>query len=144
MIYRNSMDFKIRTETDKKAVCEYIKKLDISRRQYNVRVAKKAETRTLSQNRLYYLWLNCISAETGNEVELLHEYCKQKFLGVQYRVIYGEEVVRPLTTTELNTEQFKAYLDKIQEWANTEQGIILPNPEDLYWEQFLEKYKNYL
>lgn len=138
------MDFKIRTETDKKAVCEYIKKLDISRRQYNVRVAKKAETRTLPQNRLYYLWLNCISAETGNEVELLHEYCKQKFLGVQYRVIYGEEVARPLTTTDLNTEQFKAYLDKIQEWANTEQGIILPNPEDLYWEQFLEKYKNYL
>lgn len=138
------MDFKIRTKTDKKAVCEYIKKLDVSRRQYNVRVAKKAETRTLSQNRLYYLWLNCISAETGNEVELLHEYCKQKFLGVQYRVIYGEEVARPLTTTDLNTEQFKAYLDKIQEWANTEQGIILPNPEDLYWEQFLEKYKNYL
>ena len=138
------MDFKIRAETDKKAVCEYIKKLDISRRQYNVRVAKKAETRTLSQNRLYYLWLNCISAETGNEVELLHEYCKQKFLGVQHRVIYGEEVARPLTTTDLNTEQFKAYLDKIQEWANVEQGIILPNPEDLYWEQFLEKYKNYL
>lgn len=138
------MDFKIRTETDKKAVCEYIGKLDVSRRQYTITVAKKAETRSLSQNRLYYLWLNCIAAETGNEVELLHEYCKQKFLGVQYRVIYGEEVVKPLTTTDLNTEQFKAYLDKIQEWANVEQGIILPNPEDLYWEQFLEKYKNYL
>jgi hypothetical protein len=107
-------------------------------------VAKKAEIRTLSQNRLYYLWLNCISAETGNEVELLHEYCKQKFLGVQYRVIYGEEVARPITTTDLNTEQFKAYLDKIQQWASSEQGIILPNPEDMYFAQFVEKYQNYL
>ena len=136
------MDFKIRTETDKKAVCEYIGKLDISRRQYTVKVVKKAEIRTLSQNRLYYLWLNCISAETGNEVELLHEYCKQKFLGVQYRVIYGEEVARPITTTDLNTEQFKAYLDKIQQWASSEQGIILPNPEDMYFAQFVEKYSN--
>ena len=136
------MDFKIRTETDKKAVCEYIGKLDISRRQYTVKVAKKAEIRTLSQNRLYYLWLNCISAETGNEVELLHEYCKQKFLGVQYRIIYGEEVARPITTTDLNTEQFKAYLDKIQQWASSEQGIILPDPEDMYFAQFVEKYSN--
>jgi len=136
------MDFKICTETDKKAVCEYIGKLDISRRQYTVKVAKKAEIRTLSQNRLYYLWLNCISAETGNEVELLHEYCKQKFLGVQYRVIYGEEVARPITTTDLNTEQFKAYLDKIQQWASSEQGIILPDPEDMYFAQFVEKYSN--
>lgn len=134
------MDFKIRTEADKKAVCEYIGKLDISRRQYTVKVAKKAEIRTLSQNRLYYLWLNCISAETGNEVEDLHEYFKQKFIGVRSRIIYGENVVKAYSTTDLNTEEFTAYLDKVQRWANVEQGIILPNPDDMYWEQFYNEY----
>jgi hypothetical protein len=134
------MDFKIRTETDKKAVCEYIGKLDISRRQYTVKVAKKAEIRTLSQNRLYYLWLNCISDETGNDVEDLHEYFKLKFIGVRSRIIYGENVVKAYSTTDLNTEQFKEYLDNVQRWANVEQGIILPNPEDKYWEQFYNEY----
>lgn len=134
------MDFKIRTTEDIKAVCEYLNKLDVSQREYTVKVAKKAEKRTLSQNRLYYLWLNCISAETGNEVEDLHEYFKMKFLGLYSRIIYGENITRPLTTTTLNTEEFTAYLDKVQRWASVEQGIILPNPEDMYWEQFVEKY----
>ena len=134
------MDFKIRTETDKKAVCEYLGKLDISQREYAVKVAKKADKRTLSQNRLYYLWLNCISAETGNDVEDLHEYFKLKFIGVRSRIIYGENVVRTYSTTDLNTEEFTAYLDKVQRWANVEQGIILPNPDDMYWEQFYNEY----
>ena len=98
----------------------------------------------MAQNRLYHLWLNCISAETGNEVDILAEYFKQKFLGVRERVIHGENVRVALSTTELNTEEFKRYLDRIQEWANVEQGIILPNPEDLYFAQFVEKYQNYL
>jgi hypothetical protein len=134
------MDFKIRTEADKKAVCEYLSKLDISQREYAVKVAKKADKRTLSQNRLYYLWLNCISAETGNDVEDLHEYFKLKFIGIHSRIIYGENVVRTYSTTDLNTEQFTAYLDKVQRWANVEQGIILPNPDDMYWEQFYNEY----
>lgn len=134
------MDFKIRTEADKKTVCEYLSKLDISQRKYAVKVTKKAEKRTLSQNRLYYLWLNCISAETGNDVEDLHEYFKLKFIGIHSRIIYGENVVRTYSTTDLNTEQFTAYLDKVQRWANVEQGIILPNPDDMYWEQFYNEY----
>ena len=138
------MNFTIRTERDRQAVVDYISKLDITKREYEAKIVKRTEKRTLAQNRLYHLWLNCISAETGNEVDILAEYFKQKFLGVRERVIHGDRVRVALSTTELNTEEFKRYLDRIQEWANVEQGIILPNPEDLYFAQFVEKYQNYL
>ena len=138
------MNFTIRSERDRQAVVDYISKLDVTKREYEAKIVKRTEKRTLAQNRLYHLWLNCISAETGNEVDILAEYFKQKFLGVRERVIHGENVRVALSTTELNTEEFKRYLDRIQEWANVEQGIILPNPEDLYFAQFMEKYQNYL
>ena len=138
------MNFTIRSECDRQAVVDYISKLDITKREYEAKIVKRTEKRTLAQNRLYHLWLNCISAETGNEVDILAEYFKQKFLGVRERVIHGDHVRVALSTTELNTEEFKRYLDRIQEWANVEQGIILPNPEGLYFAQFVEKYQNYL
>lgn len=134
------MEFRIRKDEDLSPIIEYLCNLDVSQSEYAVKVAKRAEKRTLSQNRLYRLWLNCISAETGNDVEDLHEYFKMEFLGVYSRIIYGKEVARGYTTTDLTTEQFKAYLDNIQRWASVEQGIILPDPEDLQWEQFLNKY----
>ena len=138
------MDFTIKTEQDRQAVIEYVSKLDITRREYEAKIVKKTEKRTLAQNRLYYLWLNCISAETGNDVEDLHEYLKRTFLGTRYRIIYGEGITTSFSTTDLSTEQFTEYLEKVQRWANVEQGIILPNPEDMYFAQFAEKYKNYL
>jgi hypothetical protein len=134
------MEFRIRKDEDLSPIIEYLCNLDVSQSEYTVKVTKRAEKRTLSQNRLYRLWLNCISAETGNDVEDLHEYFKMEFLGVYSRIIYGKEVARGYTTTDLTTEQFKAYLDNIQRWASVEQGIILPDPESLQWEQFLNKY----
>lgn len=138
------MDFKVVSDADKQAVTDYINKLDVSQRQYKVVISRKEEKRTIPQNRLYRLWLNCISSESGNDVEDLHEYFKMQFLGVHSRIIYGEEVIRTVSTTELNIDQFTAYLDKVQQWASVELGIILPNPEDLIFEQFAERYKNYV
>lgn len=136
------MEFAVRSEVDKKAITDYLSKLDISQREYKVSIVRKAEKRTLQQNRLYRLWLNCISAESGNDVEDLHEYFKLKYLDVHARIIYGQEVVRVTSTTELNTEQFTAFLKRVQEWASVELGIILPEPEDMIFSQFEERYKN--
>ena len=138
------MEFAVRNDNERKAVIEYIKALDVQKREYEVVISKKTSKRTLAQNRLYRLWLNCISAETGNDTEMLAEYFKNKFLYIRHRIIYGEHISVVPSTTTLTTEEFKDYLDKIQQWASSEQGIILPNPEDLYFNQFAEKYKNYI
>lgn len=136
------MELKIHTEADKLAVCDYISKLPDGKR-YNVTISKESAKRTLSQNRLYRLWLACIAAETGNDADLLHEFFKRKFLGVFSRIIYGDEIQTAPTTTALNTEEFTNYLNKVQVFA-AEEGIILPNPGDLIFAQFVEKYKNFI
>lgn len=136
------MELKIYTEADKSAVCDYINKLQADK-QYSVSIRKETSKRTLPQNRLYRLWLACIAAETGNDADLLHEFFKRKFLGVYSRIIYGDEIETTPTTTALNTEEFTNYLDKIQVFASNE-GIILPNPEDLIFAQFVDKYKNFI
>lgn len=138
------MEYTIRNDKDRKAVVEYIDGLDLSKREYEVVISKRTAKRSLAQNRLYHLWLNCISAETGNDTEMLAEYFKNKFLYVRHRIIYGSQVSVVPSTTTLNTEEFKEYLDKIQQWASAEQGIILPNPEDLHFAKFAEKYTNYI
>jgi len=41
------------------------------------------------------------------------------------------------------TAEFTAFLDKVQQFAAGE-GIILPNPEDLDFEQFYQQYKDFI
>jgi hypothetical protein len=52
-------------------------------------------------------------------------------------------IVPVKSTKGLNTTQFKEYLDRIQA-AMSQEGIILPNPEDLQFEQFYDHYKDRL
>ena len=135
------MVFKVVNECTKKAVISYIDKLPEGKK-YKVSVTLNRDRRSLSQNSLYWLWLNCISAETGNDVDALHDYFKDRFLSRKVE-IFGDECSVGTSTTKLNTAEFTAFLDKVQQFAAGE-GIILPNPEDLYFEQFYQQYKNFI
>jgi hypothetical protein len=57
--------------------------------------------------------------------------------------IFGDEYNTGTSTKKLNTAEFTAFLDKVQQFAAGE-GIILPNPEDLYFEQFYQQYKDFI
>jgi len=135
------MVFKVVNEQTKAAAISYIDKLPDGKK-YKVSVTLHRERRSLSQNSLYWLWLNCISAETGNDVDALHDYFKDRFLSRKVE-IFGDECSVGTSTTKLNTAEFTAFLDKVQQFAAGE-GIILPNPEDLYFEQFYQQYKNFI
>ncbi len=135
------MVFKVVNECTKKAAISYIEKLPEGKK-YKVSVTLHRDRRSLSQNSLYWLWLNCISAETGNDVDALHDYFKGRFLSRKVE-IFGDECSVGTSTTKLNTAEFTAFLDKVQQFAAGE-GIILPNPEDLYFEQFYQQYKDFI
>lgn len=135
------MVFKVVNEQTKAAAISYIDKLPEGKK-YKVSVTLHRDRRSLSQNSLYWLWLNCISAETGNDVDALHDYFKGRFLSRKVE-IFGDECSVGTSTTKLNTAEFTAFLDKVQQFAAGE-GIILPNPEDLYFEQFYQQYKNFV
>jgi len=132
------MKRKLLTELDRDMVIAYIKRLDITKT-YSVEVTQKKLRRTISQNGLYWLWLTCIENETGNDRDDLHEYFKFKYLLPETIVIFNERHEK-WTTKDLDTGQFKVYLDKIQIFASTELAISLPDPEDLRWEEFYKYY----
>ncbi len=79
-------------------------------------IARKPK-RSLSQNSYYWLYLNIVSGETGNEVNDLHEFFKTQFLPLKTIRIVGKtgeyEFHRATSTTELTKAEFGEYLDRI-------------------------------
>lgn len=103
---------------------------------WDIEITKHKKSRSNSQNRLLWMWLNIISKETGNDPDDLHEIFKMKFLGTETKQIMGSEIERPKSTTKLSTLEFTNYLDKIETLA-TSIGIVLPHPEIIYAEAML-------
>ena len=98
---------------------------------WDIEITKHRKSRSVSQNRLMWMWLNIISQETGNDADDLHELLKIKFLGTEKKVFLGTDIERAKSTTKLNTIEFTNYLDKIETLANSI-GITLPHPEIIY------------
>ena len=135
------MKFTINSDFDKLAIKNYIDKLPENKR-YTIEITQKRENRTLDQNALYWLWLTCIEQETGNSKEDIHYYCKDNFLPKKEMQIAGEVVYIPESTTKKDTKQFSDYMNKVQVFAASELGIILPDPQDLIFESFYNEYKD--
>ena len=106
---------------------------------YTIIVKRASEKRSISQNDLMWMWLSCIERETGTSKDDIYMYYCKKFLMKTIRV--GEKLERIYSTSsKLNTEQMKSFLDKIQADALSELGITLPNPEDRFFEQFYQQF----
>ena len=137
------MKFTIRRQEDKQAVMSYLEKLPTDK-PYFAEIKQIRRRRTIDQNSLYWLWLKCLQDETGEDKERLHEYFKARYLGISTVEVFGVDVQMSASTTKLDTKEMTHYLDRIQQFALVDLGIALPNPSDLYWEQFYQKYKGWI
>lgn len=104
-------------------------------------IRRQRERRSIDQNRLYWMWLKCLSDETGHTDEELHGFFKQQFLGGHYHRVLGKRVIMAATTTQLTTVAFTEYLDRINAFAAGELGITLPQPNSGDWWDFYERYR---
>ncbi len=138
------MLFTIPGQSSKKAVIDYVERLPDGK-SYTVEIKLKRKRRSTNQNRTYWLWLTCIMDETGEHKDRLHEFFKQHFLGVDEHWAFDKyQVVIPRSTAGLDTKQMTDYLERVQQFASSELGIVLPNPEDLQWAEFEEYYSKYI
>jgi len=135
------MKQKLSSEFDRERVIGIIRRLDLSQ-PYTVEIRQRKARRSLDQNALYWLWLTCISHETGNGKDELHEYFKIKFLPSHIIEVCGEKIEMRTSKTDKST--FRQYLDLIQVFASSELAITLPNPEDRIWDEFYEYYRDRL
>lgn len=104
---------------------------------YTLTIKRAREKRTIAQNDLMWMWLACIENETGTAKEdVYNHYCK-KFLSKPDPI--GEGFIND-TSSRLNTKQMTDFMKKIQADAASELGIMLPVPEDRYFEDFYLQY----
>jgi hypothetical protein len=137
------MIYRINTKYDKPNIIKAIHILNEDK-SWVIKIEPKKQVRSLPSNRLYWLWLACISDETGSDKDELHKHFGLMYLPKVEVRLFDQSKYKPISTTKLDTIQFKNYLDKIQIFASTELGISLPNPNDLIFDQFVEKYKDYI
>ena len=135
----------IHDSEDMQALIEKLSALSFEKGEiYEVSYKKKPRKRSVPQNRLYWLWIACIADETGNDREDIHRVLAGKFLPSTVVEVMGEKVRRVASTSSLDKEAFTAYLDKIAAFVASELGITLTSPEDRFYAQFEEYYKNSL
>ena len=102
-----------------------------------IEIKQNLDSRSTKQNRLYWQWIK-VMTETGYTKDEMHSILRDKFLGYE-EVTTKTNVIRVLrSTTDLKVGEFKDYLEQIDIFAS-EYGIVLPRPEDLYFESMLNK-----
>ena len=108
---------------------EVLGKLDLSK-VWEVEIKRHQKKRSLNQNSLYWKWLGIISNDTGEDADDLHKYFKSKFLQPVLVDVAGDTEKIYRSTTKLSTLDMSEYMDKINSFAVSQLGIILPQPDD--------------
>ena len=127
----------MKAETKKQAIeiINQIKKFPV-----DIKITRYTKTRSVSQNRLYWLYLKIIESETGNFKDDMHDFFKSKFLKSEINIYFGENFVKSGSTKELNTKEFTEYLDKIKLYVS--EYVELPDPNELNLINIYEFYKD--
>jgi hypothetical protein len=106
-----------------------------------ITIEEYVKNRSNAQNRLMHQWFNKISEHyflTQGEAyapRAWKELLKDKFLGFDM-VELPDGSVKAITkhTSDCSTTELTDFLEKIDHYAVTELGLMLPKPDDLYWE----------
>ena len=106
-----------------------------------ITIKEYVKNRSHAQNRLMHDWFNKMSEHyfltTGESYAPLSwkELLKEKFLGFDM-IELPDGTIKAITkhTSDCNTKELTEFLEKIDHYAVTELGLMLPKPDDLWWE----------
>ena len=99
-------------------------------------VDERMATRSLAQNKLYWAWLKILSDHSGYaSLEELRLTLQLEFLGYEFDFKYGNKQIQQIKgTSKLTVQEFREYLQKVEEFSLTFFNCKLPNTDDLYWQ----------
>lgn len=109
---------------------EHIKKLELGG-QWEIVVRKHVKKRSDDASRLYWLWLDIIAKETGNDKDIVHEFYKNKFGIRENRKAFGENMNIPTSTTKYSKKTFSEYMNQVEAHAS-QLGVQLPHSHDAW------------
>ena len=128
----------IKNNVDRERFIDFIKQVKIDK-PYVASFSAHRKKRSLNQNRLLFMWLNCIKDDTGNSTDSLYQYFCDRYLPWNGEIVFGKEVHAKGGSSKLNTKQFTDFLDCIHQ-EMSEFGIYLPYPDDVGYEELYLKY----
>lgn len=109
---------------------------------YSLTLTRVVKKRSLSQNRLMWMWFACMEENTGQPKQDFHDYYCEKFLSRDFVVLTTGEISRITSgTSGLNTAQMSRFLDQVKADAQVEFGIALPLPSDVGYDEFRLQYE---
>lgn len=132
------MQFTANNKASWSSVLEYIGKLP--NKAYDVSITLHHNKRSKSQNAMYWAWVGCIASETGNSTEDIHDAMRQKFLPFSHSTVLNGVIHHYTSSSSLDTAQFTEYMKSVEAFAASELGIVLPHPEDAYYNDFYKRY----
>lgn len=115
---------------------------DATNGEYHLIFEKVKKSRTRDQNKLMWVWFNCIAkswaeaTQMGFTAQNVHDAYCQIFLPIS--TPHGNI---PGHTKNLTTEQFTEFLNKVQADAASEYGITLLSTNDPMYELWARQYQ---
>ncbi len=107
---------------------EYLKWINISK-PVEVTIKPYRKNRSNAQNNLYHMWKKPIAEHFGYTEDELHEVLKVRFIGIEVKMVAGQKLVQPISTTSLDLKQMAEFLLKIEVLAKAH-DITLKMPDD--------------
>lgn len=105
---------------------------------YVVEIKKNRAIRSLNANKYYHAILNIIAIDTGHTHSELHEAMKLKFnCSVIFFPKGGSQVVGN-STSNLDTQEFSGFVNRVKQWAMDEFGITIPEAKDITYQRWME------
>lgn len=111
--------------------------------EYVVTIKKNRAIRSLSQNKYYHAILKIIAIDTGHDHEMLHEICKKKFNGETISFPKGGMEIVGKSTSNLDTAEFTAYINRVKQWAIDEFDMVIPEAKDVDYKKWIDIENEY-
>lgn len=121
-------------------------KMGLTNGAMRVNAVKWQDKRGLSQNSLYWLWLNYIAdnvpvSDKKYNADTWHEYFKNYFCPVKFMSMPAGDDLQTKSTKLLDVGEFCHYLNRIEQWAQGHM-IELPIPPNSEYQQLNEMQNN--
>lgn len=133
------MKFRISTESDREAVKAYLDRIPVGKTDYDLEIKRHKPEMTDPQRNLYWKWIGIVASETGNDRDMIHKVLKSKFLGCEDVEVLGRVVRKVKSIRGLDKSAMSQYMTQVEAYLLTDFGIVLPHPEDLYYNSISEE-----
>lgn len=134
--------YKAGDAADHKKVGDYLRTLPEGT-EFIIEVKKNRPIRSLSANKFYHAILKIIAIHTGHTHEELHEALKMKFNSDMINFPKSGTQLIAKSTSDLDSKEFGAYINRVKNWALNEFGIVIPEAKDIDYEKWISIENEY-